>query len=199
MTNYTQPANPVTCELKVKRSVFIANLSTCLDVAGAKDFLAKIISQHKNATHNCRAYLLSNGDEYYSDDGEPSGTAGRPILNAIKHSQLVNVIVVVSRYFGGTKLGIKGLIDTYSSITAQALDLAGKTIAINTKHITLTLNYNSFREIKHSLESLGAINLSPHYGSYVLLNADIPVDNWSDFSHTLKALKAKGYIIDWEA
>ena len=104
MNAYSEPAQSVTYEEKIKRSVFIANVSACHDEEEARAFLTGIISQHRDATHNCRAYVLSNGTEYSSDDGEPSGTAGRPILNAIKHSELVNVIVVVTRYFGGVKL-----------------------------------------------------------------------------------------------
>jgi len=80
---YSEPAQPAAYEEKIKRSVFIANLSVCHDEAEARDFLTEIISQHRDATHNCRAYILSNGTEYSSDDGEPSGTADNLIDGGI--------------------------------------------------------------------------------------------------------------------
>ena len=138
---YSEPAQPVTYEEKIKRSVFIANVSLCHDEGEARDFLTQIISQHRDATHNCRAYVLSNGTEYSSDDGEPSGTAGRPILNAIKHSELVNVIAVVTRYFGGVKLGVRGLIDAYGGTAAKALELAGKVERVMTRGFSVSLGY----------------------------------------------------------
>ena len=86
--SYLEPEKSVTYEEKIKRSVFIADVAICHDEEEAKSFLARIISQHRDATHNCRAYLLSSGAEYFSDDGEPSGTAGGPTREVLKGSGL---------------------------------------------------------------------------------------------------------------
>ena len=117
---YLEPAGPVQIEEKIQRSVFIARLEPCHDESSARDFLNRVRTEHRDATHNCWAYLL-NADAVSgrpetansSDDGEPSGTAGRPILGALRRSGLVNAMVIVTRYFGGVKLGVRGLIDAY--------------------------------------------------------------------------------------
>ena len=132
--------------------MFIANVSVCHDEEEARAFLMQIVSQHRDATHNCRAYVLSSGTEYSSDDGEPSGTAGRPILNAIKHSELVNVIVVVTRYFGGVKLGVRGLIDAYGGAAAKALELAGRVERVMTRVFTVSLGYAAMGNVTRQLD-----------------------------------------------
>lgn len=195
---YREPAQPVTYEEKIKRSVFIANLSPCHDENEAKNFLAKIISQHRDATHNCRAYIFSEGREYSSDDGEPSGTAGKPILNAIKRSGLINVMVIVTRYFGGVKLGTRGLIDAYGGTAAKALELAGSVEKIITEKFFIALEYNSVGNITRLLENSGGVNLSWDYGERVKVCAEIPINNGENLSRELHELKARKIILGWE-
>ena len=199
MNAYSEPAQSITYEEKIKRSVFIANVSACHDEAEARDFLTQIVSQHRDATHNCRAYVLSNGTEYSSDDGEPSGTAGRPILNAIKHSELVNVIVVVTRYFGGVKLGVRGLIDAYGGVAAKALDLAGRVECVITKKLTVLLKYPEVGRVTRLLEGAGAVGMAWEYGESVCVNAKVPVKAVDALAGEFEELKARGIIIDWEA
>lgn len=178
--------------------MFIASLSVCHDEAEARDFLTEIISQHRDATHNCRAYILSNGTEYSSDDGEPSGTAGKPILNAIKHSELVNVIVVVTRYYGGVKLGVRGLIDAYGGTAAKALELAGRIERVMTRGLYVSLNYPAMGNISRLLEGSGASALAWDYGENVNVKCNIPVNAWEYLSRELEELKARKIITDWQ-
>ena len=198
MNAYSEPAQSVTYEEKIKRSVFIANVSACHDEAEARDFLTQIVSQHRDATHNCRAYVLSSGTEYSSDDGEPSGTAGRPILNAIKRAELVNVIVVVTRYYGGVKLGVRGLIDAYGGVAAKALDLAGKTECVITKKLTVSLGYQAMGRVTRLLEGSGAVGMAWEYGESVSVNAQVPVNAVDALAGELEELKARGIIAGWE-
>ena len=191
---YYEPERPVTYEEKIKRSVFIANLEICHDELEAKNFLTKITSQYRDATHNCRAYIISDG-EYFSDDGEPSGTAGRPILNAIKKSELVNVMVIVTRYFGGIKLGVRGLIDAYGGVAEKALNMAGKIQRIITEKIKISLEYNSMGLITRLLENMNPVW---DYKEFVNVVADVPIDRLEFISRELDELKARKIIIDWE-
>ena len=195
---YNEPAQPVTYEEKIKRSVFIANVSVCHDEEEARAFLNPITSQHRDATHNCRAYILSGGEEYSSDDGEPSGTAGKPILNAIKRSGLVNVIVIVTRYFGGVKLGVRGLIDAYGDTAAKALELAGSVQRVMTKSLAVSLGYAAVGNVTRLLEGAGASGLSWEYGERVNVRADVPVNMYDSLARELEELTARGIITKWE-
>ncbi len=114
-------------KINIERSVFIATLSYVENERKAKEFISEISKKYKDATHNCPAYrVIENGNvlEFSSDDGEPSGTAGLPMLNTLKKNGLLNVAVVVTRYFGGVKLGVRGLIDTYSQAVQEVIDKA---------------------------------------------------------------------------
>lgn len=164
----------------------------------AREFLAKISSQYRDATHNCRAYILSDGTEYSSDDGEPSGTAGKPILNAIKHSGLVNVIVVVTRYFGGVKLGVRGLIDAYGETAAKALELCGRVERVMTWRLCVSMGYSAVGTITRLLEGVGALGLEWNYGENVSVQGEVPVSIRESLCSKLNELQATRVITGWE-
>ena len=187
------PEKSVTYEEKIKRSVFIASLEPCNNENEARNFLARIISQHRDATHNCRAYII-DGVEYSSDDGEPSGTAGKPILNAIKKSGLENVMIIVTRYFGGVKLGTRGLIDAYGGVSEKALEMAGRVEKILTKPIKISLEYNSMGMITKILDAHGAKNLQWEYAEDVKVKADIPINFFENLVNECEELKARKLI-----
>ena len=194
MNAYLEPSQPVTYEEKIKRSVFIANVEICHNEEESKSFLNRITSEHHNATHNCRAYIIGE-TEYSSDDGEPSGTAGRPILNAIKRSGLVNVMVIVTRYYGGVKLGVRGLIDAYGGVAEKALSMAGSAERVITCEVAVSLEYGSMGIISKLLD---AYNPSWQYGEAVNVTANIPVDDKERISRELEELKARKIITYWE-
>lgn len=195
--NYLEPAQAAIYEEKIKRSVFIANLEPCHNETEARDFLARITSQHRNANHNCRAYIIGNR-EYSSDDGEPSGTAGKPILNAIKRSGLVNVMVIVTRYFGGVKLGVRGLIDAYGGTASKALELAGQIERVKMCTFSMSMGYSSVGAVTHLLESCRASGLKWDYGESVSVDAEIPEELCGYLSRELEGLRARGIIAGWE-
>ena len=109
--------------LKEQRSEFIAFLYPAETAEQAKKLYPAHCEQHSNATHNCYAYILGSKQElqYYSDQGEPSGTAGKPILNMLLRYKMTNVLAVVTRYFGGVKLGVRGLIEAYGNAVEQVI------------------------------------------------------------------------------
>ncbi len=112
-------------KINIKRSVFIATAKAAKSVQEAKEFIREVSKKYRDATHNCWAYRVYESGavvEHSSDAGEPSGTAGLPILGAIKSMEIFNVAVVVSRYFGGVKLGVRGLREAYSKAARLALE-----------------------------------------------------------------------------
>ena len=193
MQKYYEPEKAVIYEEKIKRSIFIASLEICRNENEARIFLNRTTSKYRDATHNCRAYII-NGVEYSSDDGEPSGTAGKPILNAIKKSGLVNLMIIVTRYFGGVKLGTKGLIDAYGGTAEKAIEMSGRIERISTKNIQISLDYNSMGIISKLLESNGALNLSWEYLEAVNVSADLPIDFADNVLKELAELKARKIV-----
>ena len=184
---------------KVKRSEFIANVSPCHSEEEARAFIAQVSSQHRDATHNCRAFILADGTEYSSDDGEPSGTAGRPILNAIKRAGLVNAVVVVTRYFGGVKLGVRGLIDAYGETAEKALELAGRTERVMTESLAVSMEYPAMGTVTRLLEGAGAGSLVWDYGEGVRVTCEVPLSSWDGLCAKLQELQATHVITGWES
>jgi uncharacterized YigZ family protein len=120
-------AKPASAQTLVKGSRFIAHAEAIVDKESAENFVSKISAQYRDATHNCFAYKIGVGDAAifrFSDAGEPSGTAGRPILQALEIKKLTNAAVVVARYFGGAKLGTGGLARAYQAAALAALNQA---------------------------------------------------------------------------
>lgn len=122
-TTYTTLVRPARFEEVIKGSTFIASVAPVTGEDGARQWLVQLRSEFADATHNCWAYVT--GAVYrFSDDGEPGGTAGRPMLEVLQRRELDRVCAVVTRYYGGTKLGAGGLVRAYSGTLAKALDAA---------------------------------------------------------------------------
>jgi uncharacterized YigZ family protein len=142
-------------KINIKRSEFIGN---CLKVDTedeAKDFIKLISEKYKNANHNCWSYLVNeNNRKYfnYSDNGEPSGSAGKPIFGEFQKFDLENIVCVVSRFFGGVKLGVRGLIDAYSTTASKTLKNS-KIVEYRNSHIYgVNTNYSQHAEIERLLK-----------------------------------------------
>lgn len=132
-------------ELTVERSRFLAWAAGVADEAQAIEFVATASKKFYDATHNCFAYVVG-GAKKFSDDGEPSGTAGKPMLNVIEKKGLENTVVVVTRYFGGVKLGAGGLVRAYSNAAAAALDRAEQAEITRAREISLSVPFSLFRQ-----------------------------------------------------
>ena len=146
MENYKTIAQTGSHEKDIKKSRFIAHIAQVFSEAEANEFIKKIRQQEAGATHNCTAFIVKENVliERMSDDGEPSGTAGSPILNVLQQQNLQNVVVVVTRYFGGIKLGAGGLIRAYSSTTAEAVKEIGLVENRIQQGFELTIPYHLF-------------------------------------------------------
>lgn len=121
MESYITLNEPATAEYEEKHSRFIAEIFPCATEARANEILAEVRGKYWDAKHHCYAFILQNGVVRFSDDGEPHGTAGKPILEVLTGSGIVDAIIIVTRYFGGTLLGTGGLVRAYSTASANAV------------------------------------------------------------------------------
>lgn len=140
---YLTIAKNTTYEQTIKKSRFICSIARVSSEEEAQQFITSIQAANKKATHNCFAYMIGDNDRIQreSDNGEPSGTAGIPILESLKLAKIHNVVVVVTRYFGGIKLGAGGLIRAYSNTTTEAIHQAGLVQRIKQAILKITVTY----------------------------------------------------------
>lgn len=138
-------------EITIKNSKFIGVIIPIESLDDVKYNITKLKEKYKNATHYCYAFKLIN-DKGFSDDGEPNKTAGIPILNVIEGNDLINVLVVVIRYFGGIKLGPGGLIRAYSNTCKEVINKSTLVELINGLKVSITFNYSKEKEINYLLK-----------------------------------------------
>ena len=153
---YKTLLKPNSDEFIVNKSRFIGHASPVHSAEEALAFLAQIRERHRDASHNCYAYIVGQnaGIMRYSDDGEPGGTAGMPIIEVMKARQVVDAAVVVTRYFGGVLLGAGGLVRAYSHACALALNAAGVCEMHPTETWLVEIAYPQWDKVRHTLESL---------------------------------------------
>lgn len=177
---YRTITHPATVEQIIQRSRFIGHCQEVEDEITARTFIGQIRLRHAQATHNCYAYRIGISDrplEYFNDHGEPSGTAGKPILGAILRQELTNVAVVVTRYYGGKKLGVRGLIDAYGQTATLVLEKAGWQLKIPRFEVGLTLAYTHQPVLLRRLQDMDAQIKATIYTDVVSLRVSIPESN----------------------
>lgn len=159
-------------ELIIKKSRFITHLARTESAAAAKAFIKEISSRYRDATHNTYAYTIGLNDEQVkaSDNGEPSGTAGVPELRALQLMKLKNVTAVVTRYFGGIKLGAGGLIRAYSNSITQAAEKIGVVKKVRQKELIFAVPYKRFAQIKYFLKEEHLAIASINYAAEVTIS-----------------------------
>ncbi|MBW2368613.1 MAG: YigZ family protein [Deltaproteobacteria bacterium] len=175
---YLIPAETCRVEQEIKRSRFIATVGRAIDRAQAMAFINSIRGTYPDATHHCWAFVAGNphgvGQMGMSDDGEPSGTAGKPILNILQHKKIGEIVAVVTRYFGGIKLGTGGLVRAYSSATQLAMDhLRLKEFTV-LKTARITISYAYEPAIRRLLETMQVTFFDVAYTEQVVVTAGIP-------------------------
>lgn len=184
---YKTMAAPATAEFVEKRSRFIGYISPVLTEAEAISFINSIKEMHREATHNVYAYALRDGQtRRYSDDGEPQGTAGIPVLDVIQKAGLVDVAVVVTRYFGGTLLGAGGLVRAYTAGAAQAIE-AGviKTMSPCTV-LEMDIDYGMYGKVTYILPKYSTKVLESDFGVVVKLKIMIKDSDLQAFRRELE-------------
>ncbi len=169
-TLYTTLAKEASAQFEEKRSLFIGYAKPTKTEEEALDFVAKIRQKHKDATHNVFGYSMKHGIlARYSDDGEPQGTAGMPVLDVIRKSEVDDATVVVTRYFGGILLGAGGLVRAYSAAAKMALDAAGIVTYESYTEISLICSYADHQKLSAELPRFGAILDDTVYADNVTL------------------------------
>ncbi|NIA29407.1 MAG: YigZ family protein [Actinobacteria bacterium] len=161
-----------TFEMKERGSRFIARALPVPAKKEAENFIHQIRKKHFDATHNCFAYRIGNGRNEttrFNDDGEPSGTAGRPILQAITTRNLTNVCIVVTRYFGGTKLGTGGLIRAYGGAASQVLETSDIRVEYFTTEIQISYDYEFSNFVMREIDKFQVNILKKEYDQNVKL------------------------------
>ncbi|MBI5266134.1 MAG: YigZ family protein [candidate division Zixibacteria bacterium] len=163
-------------EIKVQGSRFIGEASSADSVESAERKLEQIRKREHAATHHCYAWRIGQGAEMtfkYSDDGEPNGTAGRPIYDVICGADLTDTLVVVTRYFGGTKLGTGGLAHAYSDAARLAIEQAGKVTKYLIARAHLTLEFSAYDRLMRAAQTLGANTVDSQFAENVTLTLEI--------------------------
>lgn len=173
MPTYTLPAT-LTAELDIRKSRFIAFAIPVADRDAAMEELRRLREEHPTATHVCWA-LLAGGQSGMSDDGEPSGTAGRPILEVLRHHDLDGVLAAVVRYYGGVKLGAGGLVRAYTDAIATALQDAPRVERIALALLTVEIGYPDEARVRRWIEQENYALESSAYAMVVQLTVRMPV------------------------
>lgn len=159
-------------EIEIKKSRFIASVSPAASEELALAFLDRVRREHRKANHNVYAYTAGPEGTLarYSDDGEPAGTAGRPVLEVIQKERLLDTVVVVTRYFGGIRLGAGGLVRAYGQTARAGIEAAGVVRRVLYGRIEVTIDYPWLGQLQHLLEAGGHQVASAGYGEKVQLS-----------------------------
>lgn len=190
MDSYRIPTKSGASEYVDKRSRFLGLVRPVGSEDEARTIIAACKKQYHDARHNCWCYLLRDGTERYSDDGEPQGTAGLPMLEVFKREGVENVVCVVTRYFGGVLLGTGGLLRAYTKSAKDALDAAGIAAVRRWVKLEVACPYSLLERMKTECLSLDGAVQNVDYGADVLLSLLLPENNAEAFSARVTELSA---------
>ena len=181
MTEYYIPTQASETEFVEKRSRFIGHVWRVDSEEEARARIEEMKKRYYDARHNCWCYLIKDGPVRYSDDGEPQGTAGQPMLNVFQREGVVNVVCVVTRYFGGILLGAGGLVRAYTQSAKDALDAAGISVVRRWVEILLPCSYAQYERVKLETENFGGVIAEADYGADIALTVLLPEERWEDY------------------
>ncbi len=190
MEPYFIPAGAGEAELTEKRSTFLGHVRCAETEDKAKEFIAAMKKQYHDARHNCWCYRIQGGPERYSDDGEPQGSAGIPMLEVLKRENVTNAVCVVTRYFGGVLLGTGGLLRAYTKSTKDALAAAGRAAVNVWAQVDIPCPYALFERAKGAVTALGGAVDSLDYGADVTLHALLPLTAADALQNQIRDLSA---------
>jgi uncharacterized YigZ family protein len=188
---YPIPAEEARTEIRISNSRFIASAGPAFSVEEARAFIGRIKSEFKDASHNVPAYVIGYGPSvtaHCNDDGEPSGTAGRPMLAVLQGSGLGDIVVVVTRYFGGTKLGTGGLVRAYGDAVKEVLAILPHAEKVPTHTVMMALPYNMYERVKLLIEGEHGRILDEDFAADITITAQFVVDQFPAFQDALREL-----------
>ena len=190
MTEYYIPTADAQAELVEKRSRFIGRLRPVETEEQARAFLEAVKKEHYDARHNCWCYLLKDGPVRYSDDGEPQGTAGQPMLGVFQKAGVTNLCCVVTRYFGGVLLGAGGLVRAYTQAAKLALDAAGISVVRRWVEVEVACPYNLFERVKNEAAAQDGVLGEVFYTDRVAVRVLLPEEKAAPFAGRIVELSA---------
>lgn len=191
-------------EIEIKKSRFIGQAYPIESASDAEEIIKTVEKKYWDARHNCYAYILGEGSEVqrFSDNGEPSGTAGKPILEVLQGAGLTNTLIIVTRYFGGTLLGTGGLVRAYTQASQAAIAASKSAVMTYGQKITFNIGYDMVDKIQHAFTQMGIALENPVYGadvSYDIVvsagNIDMVIDKIIQITSARAVIKEgeKGY------
>ena len=169
MEEYLVPTDYGEDEFIEKKSRFIGRVWPVETEEEALEKIQQMKKQHYDATHNCWAYIIRDGQMRFSDDGEPGGTAGNPMMQVLQREQLYNIVCVVTRYFGGILLGAGGLVRAYTKGAKIAVDAAGKSMKRVWSVLYIPCPYHFYERLKLEIEAFGGVIRDTQFGAEVEL------------------------------
>ena len=182
MTEYYIPTGSSETEFVEKRSRFIGHVWRVESEEEARALIEATKKKHYDARHNCWCYIIRGGAVRYSDDGEPQGTAGQPMLNVFQREGVENVCCVVTRYFGGILLGAGGLVRAYTQSAKDALDAAGISVVRRWVAMEVPCSYSMFERARLEVAAFGGVVENVDYGADVVLSALLPEERAAEFA-----------------
>ncbi len=188
---YPVPAQEARAEIEVLNSRFIATAAPVSSVQEAREFIARIKREFADATHHVPAYVIGYGASVIAhchDDGEPSGTAGRPALAVLQGSGLGDVAVVVTRYFGGTKLGTGGLVRAYGDAVRAVLEILPRAQRVATHTVLIVMPYSYYDRVRQAVAGYGGRTLDEDFAAEVSITAQFAVEHFPAFQSALLEL-----------
>ena len=191
----TVSSQPATSEIKVSDSKFITHVFHVLSKHQAESVYANIKRKFHNATHNCFAYRISADEFRYSDDGEPSGTAGLPIYKILENKNLSQTIIIVTRYFGGTKLGTGGLIRAYSGAAIDVLSHTKIEVKIHYVTVTVETTYENMSLLLDLVNNYHGIIGKTEYTEKISFCLQIPTTKFDDFNTNVLSYSEREIVI----
>ena len=196
-----RPGEVFRVEQTIKRSRFIASVGHTPGVEEAKAFIEQIKAEFEDALHNCWAYCAGAAGSTdrigASDDGEPHGTAGRPMLTAVTHSGIGEVTVVVTRYFGGILLGTGGLVKAYQSSVKMALEGVPTRVRTKTKRIKFSVEHRFVNQVLRKIEAVNGRILEKNFDMGADFDVEIPEDLAETFAKELEELTRGALLIEF--
>ena len=195
MKQFRVPYEPAKSEFAEKRSRFIGHIWPVETEEEAQAHIKAMKSQYYDARHNCWCYLIGDNIVRYSDDGEPQGTAGQPMLKVFQRENVTNVCCVVTRYFGGILLGAGGLTRAYSRSAKETLSAAGAATMGLWRQVRLHCPYPLLERVKLEIGTWGGLIDNTEYGADVTVTASMPEDGAERLQDRLTELSAGGLIL----
>lgn len=187
------PAREARIEMIVVNSRFIASAAPAFSVEEARAFVERVRGEFADASHNVPAFVIGHGSSvtaHCTDDGEPSGTAGRPALAVVQGSGIGDVVVVVTRYFGGTKLGTGGLVRAYGDATREVLKVLPLAQKVPTATLMVAVPYSLFEQVRLLIQELRGVTLDEDFAGDVTLVARFEAGKAASFQTALQQLSA---------